>query len=66
MVAAVSAFGLRPEAPTEVGVWAISDTKLRWLLRRVADGEDPEMVYMEEVANAEHGPLREWLDRAER
>lgn len=47
------------------GWWTIADATLKDLLRRVADGEDPEMVYMEHFANATHGSLREWLDRNE-
>jgi hypothetical protein len=34
--------------------WTLSDESLRAMLRRVADGEDPDMVYMEMYANSEH------------
>ena len=47
------------------GWWTVADTTLKDLLRRVAGGEDPEMVYMEHFANATHGSLREWLDQKE-
>jgi hypothetical protein len=33
--------------------WSISGTGLLHLLRRVADGEDPDMVYAEEYANGD-------------
>lgn len=61
----MSGFGTRREDTIEIGMWAITDTKLRWLLRRVADGENPEMVYLEEIANARHGSLRVFLDEVE-
>ena len=34
--------------------WTISEEAIRDMLRRVADGEDPDMVYAEEYANSEH------------
>lgn len=33
--------------------WALNGTELMAMLRRVAAGEDPDMVYMEAYANAE-------------
>jgi hypothetical protein len=35
-------------------VWVLSGEELLVMLHRVADGEDPDMVYAEEYANAEH------------
>jgi hypothetical protein len=36
-------------------IWHVMDsTTLLKMLHRVADGEDPEMVYLEEYANAKH------------
>lgn len=37
-----------------LGWWAISGEALLEMLRRVADGEDPDLVYAEEYANSEH------------
>lgn len=33
--------------------WHISDTDIMTMLHRVADGEDPDMVYAEFYANSE-------------
>jgi hypothetical protein len=45
-------------SPNEVSakpVWHVIDsTALLKMLYRVANGEDPDMVYLEEYANAEH------------
>jgi hypothetical protein len=38
----------------DLGWWTISGEALLGLLHRVADGEDPDMVYAEEFANSEH------------
>jgi len=38
----------------ELGYWAISGESLMSMLYRVANGEDPDMVYAEEYANSEH------------
>lgn len=35
------------------GWWTISADDLMSMLRRCADGEDPDLVYAEEYANAE-------------
>ena len=45
------------------GALAMSAENLRALLHRVAAGEDPDMVLIEEIANAEQGPLHDWIDR---
>lgn len=37
-----------------LGWWAISGDELLAMLRRVAAGEDPDLVYAEEYANSEH------------
>ena len=39
---------------TDLGWWAISGDALLGMLRRVAEGEDPDIVYAEEYANSEH------------
>jgi hypothetical protein len=39
---------------TDLGWWAISGEGLLAMLRRVADGEDPDLVYAEEYANCDH------------
>jgi len=36
------------------GWWVISDEALLSMLRRVANGEDPDLVMAEEYANCEH------------
>jgi hypothetical protein len=35
-----------------LGWWSISGESLLFMLNRVADGEDPDIVYAEEYANA--------------
>ncbi len=45
------------------GVFSMSSGRLLLLLRRVAAGEDPDEVFVEEYANAEHGPLADWIER---
>lgn len=37
-----------------LGWWAISGDQLLALLRRVHEGEDPDLLYAEEYANGEH------------
>jgi hypothetical protein len=39
---------------TGLGWWTISGEALLAMLRRVADGEDPDLVYAEEYANSDH------------
>jgi hypothetical protein len=41
-------------APTALGWWSISGEDLLVMLRRCHDGEDPDLVYAEAHANAEH------------
>ena len=41
-------------APKEAGWWAISGEALLSMLRRVAAGEEPDLVYAEEYANSDH------------
>lgn len=41
----------------ELGWWTIAGSDLLAMLRRAHDGEDPDMVYAEEYANAD----REYL-----
>jgi hypothetical protein len=41
-------------AQVELGWWSISGSALLEMLRRVACGEDPDLVYAEAYANAEH------------
>lgn len=43
----------------DLGWWSISGEALLDLLRRAHDGEDPDLLYAEEYANAE----REDVDR---
>ena len=38
---------------TALGWWAISGEALMYALRRVADGDDPDVVYAEMYANSE-------------
>lgn len=38
--------------PSSIGWWTISGEGLLAMLRRVAAGEDPDLVYAEEYANA--------------
>jgi hypothetical protein len=45
------------------GAFAMSAMRLLYLLRRAADGESPDMVMAEELANAEHGPLDDRIER---
>ena len=40
--------------PTSLGWHVISGEQLLAMLRRVAGGENPDLVYAEEWANAEH------------
>ena len=40
--------------PAPLGWHVISGEDLLAMLRRVSEGEDPDMVYAEEWANAEH------------
>lgn len=37
---------------SELGWWTISGQALLDMLRRCANGDDPDLVYMEEYANA--------------
>lgn len=37
-----------------LGYWVLDGTTLLSLLRRVRDGEDPDQIYLEEYANADH------------
>lgn len=39
---------------TDLGWWTISGEALLAMLRRCASGEDPDLVYAEEYANASH------------
>jgi hypothetical protein len=39
---------------TELGWWCISGEALLDMLKRVADGENPDLVFAEEYANSEH------------
>lgn len=39
---------------TDLGWWTISGETLLELLRRAHAGEDPNLLYAEEYANAEH------------
>lgn len=39
---------------TDTSWWAISSERLLSLLHRAANGEDPDLLYAEEYANAEH------------
>lgn len=41
-------------ATSQLGWWAISGESLLAMLYRVAEGEDPDMVYAEEYANSNH------------
>jgi hypothetical protein len=52
------------ETPGAIIMWA---AHLQELLRRVGAGEDPDLVFIEEIANADGGPgsVRRWLDDAE-
>jgi hypothetical protein len=51
------------DSAAEAGVYHVVDgLTLRELLQRVADGEDPEMVYIEFYAN---GARDEWKDEEE-
>ena len=43
-----------PEGAAPLGWHVISGEDLLAMLRRVAEGEDPDMVYAEEYVNAEH------------
>jgi len=36
------------------GWWVISDDALLGMLRRCADGENPDLVFAEEYANCDH------------
>lgn len=38
----------------DLGWWVLSGEALLAMLRRVADGEDPDLVYAEEYANSDH------------
>jgi hypothetical protein len=51
---------------SSLGAIAMPAAHLQELLRRVADGEDPDMVFVEELANAEQGSIREWAEQRER
>ena len=44
----------RPDDTRPLGWLAISGEELLTMLRRVAAGEDADLVYMEHYANAEH------------
>lgn len=49
-----AALAERPEPEhSALGYWAISGEGLMEMLRRVAAGEEPDLVYIEEYANAE-------------
>lgn len=39
--------------------WVLSDDHLRALLERARDGESPDLLLLEEYANAEHDTERE-------
>jgi len=39
--------------------WTISTESMLAMLRRCHDGEDPELVFMEEYANADHEYVEE-------
>lgn len=43
-----------PGLESALGWWAISGEALLDMLRRVASGEDPDLVYAEEYANSEN------------
>lgn len=43
----------QPEPQRALGWWSIRGEALLAMLRRVADGEDPDLVYAEEYANSE-------------
>jgi len=42
--------------PRKLGWWCISGESLLAMLRRVAAGEDPDLVYAEEYVNADINP----------
>lgn len=42
------------EQATNLGWWVLDGQSLLDMLRRVADGEDPDLVYAEEYANCTH------------
>lgn len=42
-----------------LGWWAISGEALMEMLRRVAAGEDPDLIYAEEYANSQHEDAEE-------
>jgi hypothetical protein len=39
---------------TDLGWWTMSGEALMEMMRRCYNGEDPDLVYAEEYANAEH------------
>jgi hypothetical protein len=41
---------------SRLGWWCISGDALLEMLRRCAQGEDPDLVYAEEYANSHHQP----------
>lgn len=43
-----------PDSVSALGWWAISGEQLLDMLRRVAAGEDPDLVYAEEYAGGSH------------
>lgn len=40
-----------------LGWWVVSGENLLAMLRRAANGEDPDLIYAEEYANSEHERL---------
>jgi hypothetical protein len=48
------------------GTIAMSIRTLKSLLTRAANGEDPDLIIIEEVANAHQGSLVEWATELER
>jgi hypothetical protein len=42
-----------------MGWWVIEDTELLRMMERCKDGEDPDLVYLEEYANSDHEDYRD-------
>ena len=50
------------EPPGDLGWWCISGESLLGALRQVADGDNPDIVYAELVANSDHQTVPDPLD----
>lgn len=48
-----SAEAATTSGPSNLGYWAISGERILAMLKRVANGEDPDLVYAEEYANSD-------------